>query len=355
MPHISEYEVETKFIDRLESIGYHYAELGNYDDVLANCREQLAAFNAVKLKEAKGSASFSDAEWNRVLIHLDNHSVYESAKLLRDKYVLTLDNGKTVYLDFFSYDTGRNIYQVAHQITMDPAHRDDVSYKNRYDVTILINGLPLIQVELKRPGVEINEAINQINRYRKFSFKGLFRYLQLFVVSNSVQTKYFCNENEMQDGMYNPILKSLVFFWTDDKNNLKGYALEEFVADLLRVMGYRTTVSPQGGDSGIDITAYKDELPPRILVQVKSQDSDIKETIIQSLKGAMREGDYGLFVTLSNYTKNAQKYLDNTPIIRGINGSELVDLILKYYDGLEDKYKRMIPLKMVYIPIPKEE
>ncbi len=233
MPHVSEYEVETKFIDRLESIGYHYAELGNYDDVLANCREQLAVFNAVKLKESKGSASFSDAEWNRVLIHLDNHSVYESAKLLRDKYVLTLDNGKTVYLDFFSYDTGRNIYQVAHQITMDPAHKDDVSYKNRYDVTILINGLPLIQVELKRPGVEINEAINQINRYRKFSFKGLFRYLQLFVVSNSVQTKYFCNENEMQDGMYNPILKSLVFFWTDDKNK-RINTLEEFTSEFFR-------------------------------------------------------------------------------------------------------------------------
>ena len=112
--------------------------------------------------------------------------------------------------------------------------------------------------------------------------------------------------------------------------NLKGYALEEFVADLLTAMGYRTTISLHGGDSGIDITAYKDELPPRILVQVKSQDGDIKETTIQSLKGAMREGDYGLFVTLSNYTKNAQKYLDNTPIIRGINGKELVDLILKY-------------------------
>lgn len=233
MPRISEYEVETKFIDRLESIGYQYAELGNYDDVLANCREQLAAFNAVKLKEAKGSASFSDAEWNRVLIHLDNHSVYESAKLLRDKHVLTLDNGKTVYLDFFSYDTDRNIYQVAHQITMDPAHKDDVSYKNRYDVTVLINGLPLIQVELKRPGVEINEAINQINRYRKFSFKGLFRYLQLFVVSNSVQTKYFCNENEMQNGMYNPILKSLVFFWTDDKNK-RINTLEEFTSEFFR-------------------------------------------------------------------------------------------------------------------------
>lgn len=233
MPHISEYEVETKFMDRLESIGYEYAELDNYNDVLANCRRQLAAFNAAKLKEAKGSASFSDDEWNRVLIHLDNHSVYESAKILRDKYVLSLDNGKTVYLDFFSYDTDRNVYQVAHQITMDPAHKDDVSYKNRYDVTVLINGLPLIQIELKRSGVEINEAINQINRYRKFSFKGLFRYLQLFVVSNSVQTKYFCNENEMENGMYNPILKSLVFFWTDDKNK-RINTLEEFTSEFFR-------------------------------------------------------------------------------------------------------------------------
>lgn len=127
------------------------------------------------------------------------------------------------------------------------------------------------------------------------------------------------------------------FILKELSKNLKGYDLEEFVADLLRAMGYRTTVSPHGGDSGIDITAYKDELPPRIVVQVKSQDSDIKETTIQSLKGAMREGDYGLFVTLSNYTKNAQKYLDNTPIIRGINGTELVDLILKYYEDLSEK------------------
>lgn len=145
------------------------------------------------------------------------------------------------------------------------------------------------------------------------------------------------------------------FILKELSRQLKGYDLESFVADLLRTMGYRTTVSPHGGDSGIDITAYKDELPPRILVQVKSQDGDIKETTIQSLKGAMREGDYGLFVTLSNYTKNAQKYLDNTPIIRGINGTELVELILKYYEDLSDKYRKMIPLKQVYIPVPKEE
>ena len=144
------------------------------------------------------------------------------------------------------------------------------------------------------------------------------------------------------------------FILKELSKNLKGYDLEEFVADLLCAMGYRTSLSPHGGDSGIDITAYKDELPPRILVQVKSQDGDIKETTIQSLKGAMREGDYGLFVTLSNYTKNAKKYLESTPIIRGINGTELVDLVLKYYDQLSDKYRKMIPLKKVFIPSPPE-
>ncbi len=141
------------------------------------------------------------------------------------------------------------------------------------------------------------------------------------------------------------------FILKEISRQLKGYDLEEFVANLLQAMGYRTMVSPHGGDSGIDITAYKDELPPRILVQVKSQDGDIKETTIQSLKGAMREGDYGLFITLSNYTKNAKKYLENTPIIRGINGTELVELVLKYYGQLSEKYQKMIPLKMVYIPV----
>ena len=191
----SEYDVEIKFIERLEGIGYEYIELKNYSDVISNLREKLTELNKDKLLEAKGEDSLSDKEFNRVLVYLENKSVYESAKILRDKYVLPLDNGKTVYLDFFTFDTDRNIYQVSHQITMDKDHKDDVEYKNRYDVTILINGFPLVQIELKRPGVEINEAINQINRYRKFSFRGIFRYIQLFVVSNSVQTKYFCNEN----------------------------------------------------------------------------------------------------------------------------------------------------------------
>ena len=233
MAHVSEYEVETKFIDKLESIGYEYVEIKNYPQLLGNLQTQLAKFNAQKLIDAKGKAELSASEFGRILVWLDNKSVYESAKLLRDKYILTLDNGETVYIDFFSGDSNRNNYQVAHQITMDPQHKNDVSYKNRYDVTILINGLPLVQIELKRPGIEINEAINQINRYRKFSFTGLFRFLQLFVVSNSVQTKYFCNENEMENGIYNPILKSLVFFWTDEKNT-RINTLDAFTSDFFR-------------------------------------------------------------------------------------------------------------------------
>lgn len=233
MAHTSEYDVENKLIDRLEGIGYSFIKMDSYYDVLANFRTQLAKFNEKKLLEKGHVASFSDSEFNRIMIHVDNHSVYESAKILRDKYVLQLDDGETVYIDFFSSDTDRNIYQVTHQVTMDKAHKDDVVYKNRYDVTVLINGLPVVQIELKRPGVEINEAINQINRYRKFSFKRLFRYLQLFVVSNSVQTKYFCNENEMMDGQYNPILKSLVFFWTDEKN-VRINDLNSFTGEFFR-------------------------------------------------------------------------------------------------------------------------
>ena len=189
MASIPEYKVEQLLIERLKNIGYQYVELRNYSDVLANLRMQLAAFNHDKLVEKKGIAEFSDAEFFRIMNHLNNHTVYESAKILRDKYVLTLDNGQTVYIEFFGSDMNRNVYQVAHQITMDKDHLDDVVYKNRYDVTIIINGLPLVQIELKRPGVEINEAINQINRYRAFSFRGLFHFLQIFVVSNSDQTK----------------------------------------------------------------------------------------------------------------------------------------------------------------------
>ena len=165
---------------------YTCIELRNYDDVVANFREQVCNVNKDALIAKKGAAELSDSEFHRVMLRLNNHTVYESAKILRTQWVLELDNGESVYLDFLTNDITRNSYQVTHQVTMDKEHEESVLNKNHYDVTILINGLPLVQVELKRPGVEINEAINQINRYRKDSFKGLFRYIQLFIFSFDV-------------------------------------------------------------------------------------------------------------------------------------------------------------------------
>ena len=230
---MSEYEVESLYIDRLDEMGYEYVELKNYDDVCANFRKQFCRLNSQELIAAKGTAELSDAEFDRIMLRLENHTIYESAKILREKWILELDNGKTIYVDFFTEDETRNIYQVTHQVTMDPAHKDDVLYKNRYDVTILINGLPLVQTELKRPGIEINEAVNQINRYRRFSFRGLFRYIQFFIISNSTMTKYCANINENDAfGHKQDILKSLTFFWTDE-NNVRINKLMDFTNAFL--------------------------------------------------------------------------------------------------------------------------
>ena len=197
---------------------------------------------------------------------------------------------------------------------------------------------------------EVGSALSffQVKNYESEYLKALDHDFTGEVLSPESDETVVRTAQEIVESTKDFILKEL-------SKNLKGYDLEEFVEDLLKAMGYRTQCSPHGGDRGIDITAYKDELPPRIIVQVKSQDGDIRETTIQSLKGAMREGDYGLVVTLSDYTKNAKAYLESTPIIRGINGDELANLVLKYYEQLSPKYRRMIPLEMVYVPVPGEE
>lgn len=112
-------------------------------------------------------------------------------------------------------------------------------YTNRYDVTLLINGLPLVQIELKRRGIDIKEAVNQIMRYRKHSYQGLYHFIQLFVVSNGVDTKYFANSDK-------DILYSHTFFWTDDNNirvtNLKDFSVVFLARDLLIKMLTKFTI-----------------------------------------------------------------------------------------------------------------
>ena len=196
------------------------------------------------------------------------------------------------------------------------------------------------------------ESFSQGALYEIGSFLTFFQvrhYADEFI--NAIYTEKRSNDNLISDSNIfatsETILESTKDYILEKlRKNFKGYEL-----DLLNAMGYRTKVSPHGGDNGKDIIAYKDELPPRIIVQVKSQDGNITESTVQSLKGTMDEGDYGLFVTLSDYAKNAKNYLEKHPIIKSINGSELVDLILKYYDDMPERFKDVIKLRKVFIPV----
>ena len=159
--------------------------------------------------------------------------------------------------------------------------------------------------------------------------------------SNEIEEE-FISIQAIEDNTKDSIIKEL-------SKNYKGYDFEMVVASLLNAMGYRTKNSAKGGDHGKDIIAYRDELPPRIIVQVKSNDGDITEETVQSLKGALNDGDYGLFVTLSDFKKNAKEYLERQSRIKSINGSEFVDLLLKYYDEMPDDFKETIKLRKVYM------
>lgn len=134
---------------------------------------------------------------------------------------------------------------------------------------------------------------------------------------------------------------------------LKGHPFAHFVADLLRTMGYRTRVSPEGVDGGIDIVAHLDELgfqPPIVRVQVKSTEGTIGGPTVAELMGNLGSGEYGLFVTLGAFAPQAKQKVKSN--IRLINGEELVDLILEHYEELDSRYKRVIPLKRMYVPQP---
>ncbi|CAM3084637.1 type I restriction endonuclease subunit R [Flavobacterium frigoris] len=213
MSHQSEAQLENNLIQQLQGLGYASVKIQDGDALVSNLKSQLELFN---------ETSFSTKEFDAVLNHLAKGNVFEKAKTLRDRFQLTKEDGTSFYVRFFnSEDTTANVYQVTNQISQEG------SYKNRYDVTLLVNGLPLVQIELKRSGTEIKEAFNQINRYQKHSFwsnHGLFQYVQLFVISNSVDTKYLAN-NKLQS-------VKQTFFWAD-ANNKNITELIEFAAAFL--------------------------------------------------------------------------------------------------------------------------
>ena len=259
MDAVPEKVIEQQLLAQLAAQGYEQVNIANYEELTANFRKQLARLNQAELDTQKGDVCFSDPEFEKVLNHLQQDNVYEAAKLLRDQYVLNLDNGKDVYMRFLAPKPERNIFQVMNQFKMErgvlgASLLDDVERNHCYDVTILVNGLPLVSIELKRPGVELDQALAQINRYRKQSMKGLFTYTQLFVISNGVHTKYCCNQNRLSQDAFNPIPKGQVFFWTDEDNrrieDLGAFAQDFLARDHLVELIQKFMIIPSTHHAG---------------------------------------------------------------------------------------------------------
>lgn len=183
----SEAALEAGLIATLMQMDYEYVQIAEEDNLYANFKRQLEIHNRKRLEE-HGRTGFTAEEFEKIVIYLEGGSRFEKAKKLRDLYPLDTADGQRIWVEFLNRQQWcQNEFQVSNQITVEGRK------KCRYDVTILINGLPLVQIELKRRGVELKQAYNQIQRYHKTSFHGLFDYIQLFVISNGVNTRYFAN------------------------------------------------------------------------------------------------------------------------------------------------------------------
>lgn len=183
----SEEQLESAFIELLEGQAYEYLSFVSEEAFIANLRSQLESLNKI---------TFSDTEWEAFFkssIAGDRDGILEKTKRIQEDHVQILKRDDGSFKNIYLIDKGQihnNKLQVVNQ------YENTGKHANRYDVTILVNGLPLVHVELKRRGVDIREAFNQINRYQRESFwagSGLFQYVQLFVISNGTYTKYYSN------------------------------------------------------------------------------------------------------------------------------------------------------------------
>ena len=219
----SEEDLEKEFIHLLTEMSYEYLPIHNKDELVPNLRTKLEELN---------SYSFTDTEWeqfyNNCIVGKNDGIVEKTRRIQEDNIqILHRDNGETKNITIFDKkNIHNNKLQVIHQY-----QENNGNYKNRYDVTILVNGLPLIHIELKRRGVNIREAFNQIDRYQRDSFwanDGLFEYVQIFVISNGTNTKYYSNTTrynhikEMNSERKGKTSNSFEFtsFWADEKNRI---------------------------------------------------------------------------------------------------------------------------------------
>ncbi|QNM93631.1 type I restriction endonuclease subunit R [Mycoplasma sp. Pen4] len=219
----SESQLEEQFIQDLIHLGYERLFINDLEGLKQNIRKEIERLNDFK---------FTNSEWERflneyLLNKTDNYKDKTEKVQLNEIYELCLDNGSFKNIRILDKNNvHNNKLQVVNQV-----ENNNGPYENRYDVTILVNGLPLIHIELKRRGVSLEEAFNQIDRYWNTSFQrsgGIFDYVQLFVISNGTQTRYYSNTtreqsiNEKHNNNKTKTSHSYEFtsYWADAKNNI---------------------------------------------------------------------------------------------------------------------------------------
>ncbi len=260
----SEAALENGLIKTLQNMSYEYVVIKEESNLIENFKLQLEKHNQKELSKYNRT-QFTDKEFEKILIHLEGGTRFDKAKKLRDLYPLDTEDGERIWVEFLNRSQWcKNEFQVANQITIEGRK------KCRYDVTILINGLPLVQIELKKRGVELKQAYQQIQRYHKTSYHGLFDYIQIFVVSNGVNTRYFAN-NPNQGYKF-------TFNWTDAANtpynDLNLFANEFFDKCTLGKLISKYIVMHEGDKCLMVLRPYQFYAVEKILDRVQNTNKD---------------------------------------------------------------------------------
>jgi type I restriction enzyme R subunit len=282
--------LENNLVSQLEALGHKRVIIKTESDLLVNLKVQLEKHN---------NTFFSDSEFNRILIHLSKGNIFDKAITLRDKFEVVRDNGDKSYIEFINQDFWcQNQFQVTNQITING------NRENRYDVTLLINGLPLVQIELKRRGVEMAKAFDQIQQYQKVSYSSnnaLFNYVQIFVISNGVDTKYYAN-NQKQSYKFTS-------FWSKE-NNKRITQLTDFASVFLEPCHIAKMITKY-------IVLHQSD---RNLMALRPYQFYAVEAIIERVKNSTKNGyiwhTTGSGKTLTSF--KASQILTNNPKIKKV-------------------------------------
>lgn len=347
----SEAQLEEEFINILQSQGYEYAHIHNEKDLIANLRVQIEKLN---------NYHFLDSEWNRFFsscIANDAEGIAEKTEKIQNgstKQSFVCDDGETKNICLLDKENiHNNILQVINQyaVNANESNPNSPSYSNRYDVTILVNGLPMVHIELKRRGVPIREAFNQIQRYQRDSFwaeSGLFKYVQIFVISNGTHTKYYSNSTRIDarkqvDSKISNANTSINNFeftinWSDAKNNVISD-----LCDFTQTFFARNTILNI-------LTKYCVFTKDKKLMVMRPYQITAAERIVNRIKyadnynkyGSIEGGGYIWHTTGSGKTLTSFKTAQLVNELKNASGGNLIDKVLFVVDRKDLDYQTIV-------------